>query len=136
MSVELLDPDGQIEVKDSDLQNIVGGDPGTVYVLRPIGIDDHRQITKARTRDELDRRSHQKIQVTDWNAVADDVLDFVLVGWRGIRFRGADVPCERAYKLKLDYVRKQALSDLAGMNQVVREPEVRAESFRQPADVS
>lgn len=136
MPLELLDPDARIDVKDSDLTGVTDGDPDTIYTLRPIGIEDHREIVKKNTHDELDRRSHQKIKVTNWHAVADDVLDFVLVAWKGIRFRGADVPTVREYKLKLDYVRKQALSDLAGMNQVAREPEVRAESFRQPADVS
>lgn len=136
MPLELLDPEGRIEVKDSDLTGVTDGDPDTVYVLRPIGIEDHRVLTKQNTRDELDRRSHQKVKVTDWNAVADDVLDFVLIEWRGILFRGAAVPCERDFKLKLDYVRKHALSELAGMNQVARAPERRAESFRQPADVS
>jgi len=133
MPVQLLDSDERREVSDAALIGVTDGDPETVYVIRSIGIDEHRAIAKRHTTEILDRRSHQKVPETNYHAVVDDVLDFVLVDWRGILFRGQPVPCERAYKLKLDYVRKQALSDLAGMNQIQRAPEVRAESFRQPA---
>lgn len=133
MPVQLLDTEERRQVVDADLAGVVDGDRETIYTVRPIGIDDHRRIVKANTKEVLDRRSHTKVPVTDYLATTDDVLDFVLVGWEGILFRGKPVPCEREHKLKLDYVRKQALSDLAGMNQILRAPEVRAESFREPA---
>lgn len=133
MGVQLLDTEERREVVDADLAGVVDGDRETVYIIRPIGIEDHRRIVKANTKDTLDRRTHQKMQVSDHAAIADDVLDFILVGWRGVLYRGQAADCVREHKLKLDYVRKQALSDEAGMNQIARAPEVRAESFRELA---
>lgn len=136
MALQLIDADDRFDVKDSDLPGVVGGDPDTTYTLRPIAVDDHRRITKERTKQVPNRRTHQNEPVTDFDAVNDDVLDFVLVDWSGILFRGQPVPCAREHKLKLDGPRRIALSNLAGMNQIRRAPEVRAESFREPASVS
>ncbi len=135
MPVVLTDPDARITVRDADLAGIVNGDPDTTYTIRPISIEQHRGLVKKNTAQVIDRRLQAQVPQVDSAAVSDDVLDYVLVEWSGLLFRGEPVPCERAYKLKLDYVRKSALCDLAGMNQIVRAPEVRAESFREPAGV-
>ena len=133
MPLQLFDPDERRDVVDADLPGVVDGDRETVYVIRPIGVDDHRAIVKRNTKQVIDRASHQKVPMTDYGAVNDDVLDFILVEWRGVLFRGEPVPCERVHKVKLDPVRRQALADVAGMNQIARAPEVRAESFRESA---
>jgi len=135
MAVQLLDSDDRIAVKDSELTGVTDGDPETTYLIRPIAVDDHRRIVKAHTTDVVNRRTHQKEPQVDWAAVNDDILDFVLVDWTGIHLKGQPVACSREYKLKLDGVRRQALADVAGMNQIARAPEVRAESFREPADL-
>lgn len=127
MPVHLFDADERVTVADSDL--VPDGDPETTYTIRLMGIEDHRAIVKARTVDVVNRHTHQKEPKTDWAAVADDVIDFVLVEWAGLLWRGQPVPCIREQKLRLDAVRRGALNDRAGMNQIARAPEVRVESF-------
>lgn len=132
MPVHLID-DEPIRVTDSDLEGVTDGDPETVYTLRPIGVDDHRRLQKQFTKDVVDRRSHQKVPQTDFEGLNDAVLDFVLIGWSGVLMKGQPAECVLANKLKLDGLRRVALSGLAGMNQIARSPEVRVESFREPA---
>lgn len=133
MPVQLLDADDRIVVKDSELVGVANGDPETTYTLRPIATDDHRAIMKANTTEVVDRRSHQKVPQVDWAGVNDATLDFVLLEWSGILVKGQPAACTREHKLRLDATRRQALTDLAGMNQIARAPEVREESFREPA---
>ena len=135
MPVQLQDADDVITAKDSELAGVTDGDPETVYTLRPISVEDHRAITKQHTKEVVNRRTHQKESEVDWGAVNDDVLDFVLRDWTGILRKGRPAPCTRENKLKLDAPRRQALSDVAGLNQVQRAPEVRAESFPEPSPV-
>ncbi len=133
MPVQLIDADDRITVCDADIPGIADGDKDTTYTLRPIAVDDYREIVKANSVDVIDRRTHQKTKQTDWEKVNDDQIDFVLVAWTGIVVKGQPAECSRANKLKLDGVRRQALCDRAGINQIQRAPEVRAESFRESA---
>lgn len=133
MPVKLQDPDELITVKDSQLPGVTDGDPDTSYTLRPISVEDHRRLQKEYTKDVINRRTHQREPQIDFEALNDAVLDFVLRDWVGILDKGQPAPCTLAHKLRLDGVRRVALSAVAGMNQVERAPEVRAQSFREPA---
>lgn len=135
MPVQLMDSDDRIVVKDSELQGITDGDPETTYTLRPIGVDDYRRLTKAHTKKVLNRRTHQSDDEVDFAGLTDAVLDYVLTDWSGILFKGQPVPCLQEYKQRLDGVRRAALAALAGMNQIHRVEEVRAESFHEPPAV-
>jgi hypothetical protein len=130
MPVQLIDEEQQIEIKDSELEDISDGDPATVYVIRQIPPAMNRQIAKRHTTTPINRRSGQRETVVDQLAVFDDLLDYALVNWRGIQHKGQDVPCTRDFKLLLDVQRKVALVQRAGQNQVA---EVREQSFRKPA---
>lgn len=132
MPLQLIDPAEPIVVKDSELPGVTGGDPDTTYTLRPIAVEDHREISKKNTKPVIEPLSRRTIDQTDYEAVADDTLDFVLTDWSGILIKGQPAACTRENKLKLDGNRRVALTGLAGMNQIARSPEVRAESFRQP----
>lgn len=136
MAIRLIDVDERDEVKDSDLPGVTDGDPETSYSIRSIGIEDYRAIVKQRSTTRPNPRTQQKETVLTAEGeqlVNEDILDFVLVGWTGITLRGAAVPCVREHKLRLDPVRQMAIRTYAGMNKIARVPEVRAESFREPA---
>lgn len=133
--LQLIDGES-FEVRDSDVPGLVNGDPETTYTLRTIGVDDHRRLRVANTTYVPNPRTLAKEPVVQLEALNDDILDFVLQGWTGILVRGEPAACTREYKLKLDGARRVALCDLAGMNRIARAPEVRADSFREPAGVS
>lgn len=133
--LHLIDPDEPIIVKDSEIPGVRDGDPETTYTLRPIASDDHRRLTKQHTKKGIDPVSRATVEEIDFEALNDATLDFVLVGWSGILIKGEPAPCVLANKKRLDGVRQRALQNLAGMNQIARLEEVRAESFREPSDV-
>jgi len=128
MALQLLDGDRQITVKDSELADIDGGDPGTTYTVRQISPAMNRELSKKHTKYAINKHSHTRETVIDNIELMDDLLDHALIGWTGIQHRGEPVPCVREFKLLLDYPRKAALLTLAGLNQVA--PEGRDESFR------
>ena len=135
MPVELKDADDRIIVKDSEV--VQDGDPDTTYTLQPLFVETHREITRVHTEHVLNKRTHQREPRINWEAVADDLIDHVLVDWVGIVHKGQPLPCERVYKLKLDAARRDALLEKAGYNEVLKSPqERRAESFREPEAIS
>jgi hypothetical protein len=71
----------------------------------------------------------------DWEAVSDDLLDYVIAGWSGIIAKGEPLPCVKVNKLLLDGPRKTAILERAGMNEIAAAPERRAESFRESESV-
>ncbi len=131
MPVQLLDPDKQITVKDSELEDVSDGDPETTYTVRQIPPEVNRDITKRSTSHPPNRRTGSRETVVDHFAVFDDLLDYALIAWSGILDRGEPAPCERAYKMRLDVARKAALLSRAGVNEVVALQ--KAHSFRGPA---
>lgn len=131
--LNLIDPEEPLVVTDSELPGVRDGDPFTTYTLRPLSVEDHRRLLKECTKIGIDPLSRQKTEEVDFEALNDATLDFVLTAWTGILLKGEPAPCTRANKLKLEGGRQRALQNLAGMNQIARLGEVRAESFRQPA---
>lgn len=128
MALKLLKDDDEFTVKDTDL--VANGDPETSYGLRHITLDKHREFVKQRTKQVPNRRTHQFDKDIDWDAVSDDVFDYVLTSWTGITDEGAAVPCEWEYKKRLDGVRRIAIMEKAGMNEIQQIREHRADSFR------
>lgn len=136
MALRLIDAEDRDEVLDRDLPDVKDGDAETVYIIRSIGLDDYRAIVKARSTTRPNPRTQIKETILTAEAEAlvnEDILDFVLVDWRGVLFRGAPAPCTREHKLRLDPVRQLAIRTLGGMNKIARVQEARAESFREPA---
>lgn len=128
MAVRLLNDDDTIVVRDTD---IVGedGDKQTTYTVRKLTPEKQRDIRRKHTRAAKFNRQES----INWDAVADDQLDYLLVSWTGIEDRGKAVPCEREYKLRLDSVRKAALLDKAGLSDVVAAEDAKEQSFRPTA---
>ncbi len=133
MALNLLTEGEEFTVCDKDLVGVADGDPEVVYTLRKLDPPTHKAIVKRHTKAEF-LRGVGKVDKTDSAAAADDILDYVLVGWTHVLLAGEPAPCTRELKLKgLDFTRRNALVDLAGMNAIAALPERRAESFRPPA---
>jgi hypothetical protein len=119
---------GQITVADNEI--VPGGDPETTYTLRLLTRDDYRRVVREHTTKVPNRRSHAMEDVTNWEAVGERLLDMVLTGWTGILHGGEPAPCTAEMKAKLDSARSAGLLDRAGMNQIARSAEAKADSFR------
>ena len=111
------------------------GDKETTYTIRHLTTEKHREVVREHTQKIPNKRTHQRDDVTDWEAVSDALLAYVLVKWSGVVVDGQAVPCEWAYTSLLDGPRKSALLERAGLNAIAATPERRAESFRTAADV-
>jgi hypothetical protein len=133
MAKRLIDPTITITAKDSEL--LSGGDPDTTYTLRPLTTEKHREIVRLHTRKEPDRRTRAMQDVTDWAAVTDDLVDYVVASWIGILDGAEPAACTRENKMRLDAPTKDALLERAGLNEIVkpRDAEDREASFRQSA---
>jgi hypothetical protein len=131
MAITLLSATARIQVKDSDLEDVSGGDPGTVYTVRQISSDINKELSAKNTTRTPNRRTHRMDSDVDNVALLDDLIDYALLEWTGIVDDGQPAPCTRENKLRLDMPRKLALLSVAGLNQ--KAAEVRAESFRESA---
>lgn len=129
MALELKTDDDSTTITDADL--MPDGDKETSYTIRHLTTAKHREIVKAHTKKVPNKHTHQREDVTDWEAVSDDLIDYVLTGWHNVIASGQQVACTLANKLLLDGPRKKAILELAGMNEIAAAPERRAESFRQ-----
>jgi len=129
VALQLIDESDTLTVKDSDLPDVPDGDPDVVYTLRPISTETHRELAKKHTSHPINPRTHQKEDRLDGVALADDLFDYALVGWSGILWKGQPAELTRANKMKIDALRKSSMLGLAGLNQIARQPEVKAESF-------
>lgn len=124
MAVSLLEDGQTVDVRDADL--IEGGDKETVFTLRKITPEKQRELRKRHTRPGNYRR-HESIND---EALQDDLIDYIVAAWSGVVSSGQVVPCERAYKLRLDVVRKSAMLERAVIAEVVEVEEARDKSFR------
>lgn len=134
MAVQLLDENTTREVKDSDLP-IPDGDPGTVYTIRDLTKAKYREVIKRHTK-KVTSRQRGMVDETDFQKVADDLLDHALVEWQGVTLNGSPVPCTWENKARLDSVRSAAILDAAGIGQVEEAPAQKKASFREPATVA
>ena len=114
-------------VEDVDLP-VPNGDPEVRYTLRPFSKEARKAIWAKHTKSKANPRTHRMEPWTDLDAVTNDTVDHVLVGWAGICINGEPAPCERANKLMLDEIRLVALVEKAGYTQEVRD-KAKAESF-------
>lgn len=132
MSIVLQDQSKTWEVKDSDL--IDGGDKDTSYTLRFITKEKYREVIRRHTRRVANKQRGME-ERTEWEAVSDDLLDYALVAWKGVKAGAADAPCTADYKNMLDTRRQSAILEAAGWNQIEEAPAQRAASFREPESV-
>jgi hypothetical protein len=136
MAKQLTEAGAQFTVTDAQI--LQDGDKETVYTLRRLTREKHREIVKANTERVINKRTHQREERTDWAAVTDDLIDYVLVAWSGVLYQGQPAPCDREHKMLLDAPTSDGLLERAGLNEITAgaNPEAREASFRQPAKVS
>jgi hypothetical protein len=132
MALKLIQAEETREICDKDLPGIADGDAEVFYTIRSLDQKTHRKLVKQNTK-QVFERGVGRVDRIDHPAAADDIIDYVLVGWRGILLGGSAAPCTRENKLCLDFARRSALNDLAGMNEIARGQEARVESFRATA---
>ncbi len=132
MAVCLMSDDDRITITDAQL-GVPDGDKDTTYTLRPLTRAVYKQIIKKNTSKKASRRGIE--EVTDWVTVSEELLDYALVGWAGILWKGEPAPCELTMKLQLDPTRASAILEHAGLSQVKEVAEERGASFRGAADV-
>lgn len=133
MALALRTTDEIDTVTDAEL--VADGDKNTSYKYRHLTLPKNREIVKRNTK----KRRRENEDPVDWAAVSDDQLDFVLISWDGVEVNGKavainDVIGDTAAKYLLDGVRRQALLERAGINEVQAAQERRSESF-QPTPV-
>jgi hypothetical protein len=127
----LIDENRSEWVAEKEL--IADGDPDVSYQIRPISVKTYRRISEEKTTLVLNRRTHRKDSETDHTAVSDALLDFALVGWKGIESApGVAAPCTVDAKLALPGILITAIVEYATQTGGAhgRSPEERRESFR------
>ena len=133
MALELKTDDDITQYTDAEL--VPDGDKDTVYFVRHLTPETLAEMLKRHTKKVPNRRTHQRDDVTDREALMKEQLDYALTDWSGVISKGVPLKCTPEAKRLLDAVRQVAILDKAGLNTVVATPESRAESFRETADV-
>jgi hypothetical protein len=97
---------GFIEIADdSDIIPWQFTDPDTkikaasVFQLRTVPNEIKKQLEFDYTKVEFTRRGKQ--ETFDWQGYVAECLDYCIVGWKGIKRQGEDLPCELEWKTKL-----------------------------------
>jgi|SRR5689334_2467228 len=106
------------------------GKPSVVITYRPISTEEYREAERRNTKRKPATRGEPAREVTDWNTLQDDLVDYAIRGWRGVV--GADgkpLDCIRVAKVALDGAIKNEIFALAMKGEAVDS----AESFRATA---
>lgn len=122
-----------VTVRDVDL-DVPSPDPATSYTLRMLSPEKSKALADQHTRIEWNKKNHEKERVTDWMALSEDSIDYVLVAWEGVEDAdGKPAACTREAKVQgLDLQRRKQLIELAST--VHKDAEVaQAASFRPTA---
>jgi hypothetical protein len=133
MPLELKTEADVTPVLDSDL--VPDGAKDVTYYIRHLTKEVYREIVKSHTQKVPNRRTHQKEDVTDWQAVTDAQLDYALTKWDGVNIGGKAAECNAETRQLLDGPRVLAILDRAGANEIASAGEGRAESFREAEKV-
>ncbi len=134
MAIRLIDEDEQFTITDLELMGS-DGDKDTAYTLRQVSTDTQDAYTKKFTKESFDRKTHMRVKEIDGLALADALIDYVLVDWTGVIFKGQPVPCTLTFKKRLDAARRTLMLERAGVNQRTEEAKTPAETFREPEGV-
>lgn len=134
MALELTQLGDTIQVKDSEL-GAPNVDDEVSYTVQLLTRAKYKEIYKRHTVRVPNKRTHQMEDKTDWDALTEELYDFVLQGWAGININGAPAPCTLENKLALDGSRLTALLEIAGLSRVQNPGAAKASSFRGPEEV-
>lgn len=138
MPIALLDDDATLTFKDSEL-GLEDGDDATTYTVRVVTPQVAKRLRKEHTTRKPNKQTHRMEDVIDYEKYGEALWDYVLKSWTGVVFRGKPIGPDDDVattdgvvkaKTQLDGVRKAALLERAGANEVVADT---AASFRAPA---
>ena len=75
----------------------------SALTLRRFDSEKYRQIEKKHTKRQKNYRTGEMIKDPDEYAINADLLDYMIIDWKGIKSptTGEDVPCTKELKLKL-----------------------------------
>ena len=140
MALEVRKADDRIVVVDSDLPEILDGDPEATYTLRTLTTAKIDELRRPYEKKEFNKRTHRAELVPltrdEELAYALDCLDYALVDWTGVLYGGEPLACVREHKVLLDGPRKAAILAVAGMNKAGAQQEAAQQaSFRPTVDV-
>lgn len=91
--IEIIESDESFELPIGD----------SVFTLRRFGSEVYKQVEKKHTKKDKNRRTGVIFTDPDEHAINEDLLDYMILDWQGIKSptTKADVPCTRENKLKL-----------------------------------
>lgn len=133
MPRQLHDETSTFWVSESDIPEVVNPDPDVAYECRPLTTAKYRELQRKNTKSVVNKATRAMDDQVNGEALADDLIDWVVANWRGIVDKGDPAECSRANKLRLDGQVKSGVIGIAGLNRLEAAPEVRADSFRSPA---
>lgn len=130
MPRSLHDESSTFEVKESDIPEVMNADPDVSYTVRPLSTTKFREFQKKHTRLVPNKQTRGMESDVNGEALADDLIDWVIAGWSGILDKGQPADCSKANKLRLDGQVKQGLIGVAGLNRIEAAPAETERSFR------
>jgi len=88
-------------IEDQETFQLEMGD--SAFTLRRFDSETYRKIEKKHTKREKNLRTGQIFREVDEYAVNADLMDYMIVDWKGIKSptTGSDVPCTKEMKNKL-----------------------------------
>ena len=101
----------------------------STFNLRRLDLETYNGFVKARTK-QVWKKHQPSGEETDWDGVYDDMLDYVITGWRNIKHpvTKEDVQCERKIKLKLPGVVREQIFEATNATSVMKEEEKKTKS--------
>ena len=92
----------------------------SIIVCRRFDTEVYKNIEKKHTKKSKNQRTGVIFADTDDHAINSDLLDYMIIGWRGVKspLTGGDVPCTRENKLKLPSAAKVLIIEACDANSV------------------
>lgn len=137
MALLVRDDAEELTIRDIDLDGVEDGDPETTYHIRVVPPAKYQELQRKHTRKVVNRVTHRREDVVDQDALTEDLVDYLLIGWDGVIYKRSrePVPCTRENKLQcITGPRMLGLMKAASINEV-EAAEVRSASFRPAPDV-
>lgn len=115
-------------VEDGETFELPIGD--SILTLRRFDSEVYRKIEKKHTKKEKNYRTGQMIKDVDEYAVNLDLLDYMIIGWKGVRspVSGEDVPCTKEMKSKLPGAVKIQVTEACDSESITAEKKTEQQS--------
>lgn len=102
----------------------------SALTLRRFDSEVYKRIEKKHTKKEKNYRTGQVIRDVDEYAVNLDLLDYMIVDWRGVKSptTGEDVPCTKEIKQKLPGSVKMRITEACDSDSITTEKKTESQS--------